>query len=204
MEQDMRTTPPLSGPNHVPPELPTNANWSHAGASESHATASGAAGPAPAAPGSQTSAPASGAAGLVPAAPGGHASAQASGAAGLAPATPGGHESSAASRAAGLAPVAPGGSGDAAQLCWGSMTSLREPQGPELFAARLQQLPSGHKWLFSVRMIPADQDHNQPTDAKFIRNAIACFLDEQLTAALDGHRAGLAELTTPPPKYADA
>jgi hypothetical protein len=93
----------------------------------------------------------------VPAAPGGHASTQASGVAGLAPATPGGHESSAASRAAGLAPVAPGGAGDAAQLCWGSMTSLREPQGPDT-----------------------------------------------TPAALDGHRAGLAESTTPPPKYADA
>ena len=136
----------------LPPE-----HWGHAGASESHAADSGAAGLAPAAPGSQTSAPASGAAGLVPAAPGGHASAQASGAAGLVPATPGGHESSAASRAAGLAPVAPGGSGDAAQLCWGSMTSLREPQEPDT-----------------------------------------------TPAALDGHRAGLAESTTPPPKYADA
>ena len=180
MEQDMRTTPPLSGPNHVPPELPTNANWCHAEASGSHATAPGAAGLAPAAPGSQTSAPNPGAAGRVPAAPGGHASTQASGAAGLAPATPGGHESSAASRAAGLAPVAPGGAGGAAQPCWGSITSLREPLGAELFAARLQHMPSGHKWLFSIRMTPVDQDHNQPTDAKFIRNAIACFLDEQL------------------------
>jgi hypothetical protein len=93
----------------------------------------------------------------VPAAPGGHASAQASGAAGLVPATPGGYESSAASRAAGHAPAAPGGAGDAAQLCWGSMTSLREPQGPDTTAA-----------------------------------------------ALDGHSADLAELTTPPPEYADA
>ena len=75
----------------------------HAGLrNQSHATASGAAGLVPVAPGGHASAPASGAAGLVPVAPRGHASASASGAAGLVPVAPGGHASSASSFSSGF------------------------------------------------------------------------------------------------------
>ena len=60
MEPDLRWTPPPLGPRLIPSEL----------RNQSHATASGAAGLVPAAPGGHASAPASGAAGRVPAAPG--------------------------------------------------------------------------------------------------------------------------------------
>jgi hypothetical protein len=75
----------------------------HAGLrNQPHATASGAAGLVPVAPGGHASAPPSGAAGLVPVAPRGHASASASGAAGLVPVAPGGHASSASSFSSGF------------------------------------------------------------------------------------------------------
>ena len=92
MEPDLRWTPPPLGPRLIPSEL----------RNQSHATASGAAGLVPVAPGGHASAPASGAAGLVPVAPRGHASASASGAAGLVPVAPGGHASSASSFSSGF------------------------------------------------------------------------------------------------------
>ena len=178
MELDTRSAPPPLGPRPITAELPTNTNWNRA----DHAGASGSSGPASGGSEGQASAAATGTANSAPGlgAPRNQASTPASVSSGLVSGGAGGHASSASSFSSGHES---GGLGDlegAVRPCWGSLTALHEPGGRALFDARIRQLVSGHKWLFHVRMVPVNDDHAQPTDARFIRNAIACFLEAQL------------------------
>jgi hypothetical protein len=42
--------------------------------------------------------------------------------------------------------------------CWGSLTALIEPDGIDLFCARLSQLHVTHKWQWYIRVDPVDDD----------------------------------------------
>ena len=65
--------------------------------------------------------------------------------------------------------------------CWGSLTALNEQGGSDLFLARLLQLQVAHKSHWFVRVDPANPDDIvQDKDARFLRTAIAFFLQEQL------------------------
>ena len=67
--------------------------------------------------------------------------------------------------------------------CWGSLTALIEPDGIDLFRARLLQLHVAHKWQWFIRVDPVDQ---------------------AALAAIDTHTPGLAKATTPHPSCAVA
>ena len=67
--------------------------------------------------------------------------------------------------------------------CWGSLTALIEPDGIDLFRARLLQLHVAHEWQWFIRVDPVDQ---------------------AALAAIDTHTPGLAKATTPPPSCAVA
>jgi hypothetical protein len=71
---------------------------------------------------------------------------------------------------------------------------LIEPDGIDLFRARLLQLHVAHKWQWFIRVDPVDQD-------QIIQQPLGT---QAALAALVSHRAGFAKVTTPPPEYADA